>query len=426
MSNQANNLEPTYRGYISNTLDALLIFEACLRGVLHHVSRRPHDKERADLIKSGYIFVYEEHSSGIKRWTDGVSWSPSRILNNFLIYRELDRPFPPGEKKRALKRAQKKPGDGGITKNSFQGRRLSPPTLPSSASLQDSVSAAASTPPTNGTSAPIKDQERALIGSLVDSYDFKENGRVKKTISITYKGIQHHLVSYYNLDDVTGGNLMQPSRDPELQGMSIRHELLGSQNFRAPLEEMEYLGESAGYHLVQGGPYAQFNGILTHAIQRMPYAGAPESTDELFHYALPGSSHQAPHVPHLPSAPSTTYVSPQYGYGQAMPGFQGHQHPQTSMFPYSQPSASTPQQSSSDYSEHQQSSEYSQQQPSGFPGQHLSFPSPGGMPVDPVSGMADLHTAPSNDSSHGFAMDENSYRYPYGGDEAFASQSLGS
>jgi Gti1/Pac2 family transcription factor len=425
MSHQTNNnLEPTYQGYISNTLDALLIFEACLRGALHHVSRRPHDKERADLIKSGYIFVYEEHSSGIKRWTDGVSWSPSRILNNFLIYRELDRPFPPGEKKRALKRAQKKPSDGGISKNSFQPRRLSPPSLPSSASLQDSISASTSTPPTNGSSAPIKDQERALIGSLVDSYDFKENGRVKKTISITYKGIQHHLVSYYNLDDVTGGNLMQPSRDPELQGLTIRHELLGSQNFRAPLEEMEYLGDSTSYHLVQGAPYSSFNGMLTHAIQRMPYAAAPESTEELFHYALPGSSHHTPHVPHLQSAPSTGYVPSQYGYGQPVPSFQGHQH-QQSLFSYSQPSASTPQHPSSDYSDHQQSSEYSQHQSSGFPGQHLAFPSPGAMPVDPVSGMADLHSAPSNDTTHGFAMDDN-YRYPYGGEEAFASQSLGS
>ncbi|CAO3597762.1 unnamed protein product [Absidia cylindrospora] len=27
---------------------------------------------------------------GIKRWTDGLVWSPSRIFGNFLIYRELD------------------------------------------------------------------------------------------------------------------------------------------------------------------------------------------------------------------------------------------------------------------------------------------------------------------------------------------------
>ncbi|KAK5631893.1 hypothetical protein RRF57_007607 [Xylaria bambusicola] len=105
-------LEPTFQGYVGSTMDALLLFEACLSGNLTHVSRRPHDRERPTLIRSGNVFIYEEHSSGIKRWTDGVAWSPSRILGNFLIYRELDKPFQPGEKKRAMKR--NKPESGAL------------------------------------------------------------------------------------------------------------------------------------------------------------------------------------------------------------------------------------------------------------------------------------------------------------------------
>ncbi|KAI1905849.1 Global transcription regulator sge1, partial [Ophidiomyces ophidiicola] len=97
-------LEPTFNGYVASTHDALILFEACLTGVLHHVPRRPHDRERAQLVRSGSVFIYEENASGIKRWTDGVTWSPSRILGNFLVYRELDKPFPPGEKKRAMKK----------------------------------------------------------------------------------------------------------------------------------------------------------------------------------------------------------------------------------------------------------------------------------------------------------------------------------
>jgi hypothetical protein len=92
-------LSPTFYGHIASTQDALILFEACLSGAVNHVARRPHDRERTSLIKSGNVFIYEEHSSGIKRWTDGVPWSPSRILGNFLVYRELERPFPPGEKK---------------------------------------------------------------------------------------------------------------------------------------------------------------------------------------------------------------------------------------------------------------------------------------------------------------------------------------
>ena len=103
-SGGAGPLVPTFHGFVHNSMDGLILFEACLSGKLHHVPRRPHDRERSSLIKSGSIFIYEENASGIKRWTDGVAWSPSRILGNFLIYRELEKPFPPGEKKRAMKR----------------------------------------------------------------------------------------------------------------------------------------------------------------------------------------------------------------------------------------------------------------------------------------------------------------------------------
>jgi hypothetical protein len=42
-------------------------------------------------IKSGDVYVYEESRSAIKRWTEGRMWTPSRILGQFLIYREADK-----------------------------------------------------------------------------------------------------------------------------------------------------------------------------------------------------------------------------------------------------------------------------------------------------------------------------------------------
>lgn len=214
----ATPLLPTFEGYIGSTIDALILFEACLSGHLNHVPRRPHDRERSDLIKSGYVFIYEEHASGIKRWTDGVSWSPSRILNNFLIYRELEKPFPPGEKKRALKKNKKpqlgisKPENTARTQGAWPGVDV------------------------NGNP---KDPERALIGSLVDSYPFKPAGLIKKTISITFHGVPHHMVSYYNVDDVTGGRLVTPSKHHQLSNVVPRTELLMNQNFRSPIDETE-------------------------------------------------------------------------------------------------------------------------------------------------------------------------------------------
>lgn len=100
----SNCMEPTWNGFIHSTWDALVVLEGCLSGVLHHIPRRPHDRERANIIASGNVFIYEENASGIKRWTDGVTWSPSRIMGNFLVYRELSEPFPAGEKKKAKKR----------------------------------------------------------------------------------------------------------------------------------------------------------------------------------------------------------------------------------------------------------------------------------------------------------------------------------
>lgn len=97
-------MTPSWHGFIHDTIDALRVLEACLQGTLHHIPRRPHDRERGSIIASGNVFIYEENASGIKRWTDGVTWSPSRIMGNFLVYRELDEPFPAGEKKKAKKR----------------------------------------------------------------------------------------------------------------------------------------------------------------------------------------------------------------------------------------------------------------------------------------------------------------------------------
>ncbi|KAG9252780.1 Gti1/Pac2 family-domain-containing protein, partial [Emericellopsis atlantica] len=192
--NTTGGLLPTFEGEVYTTFDALILFEACLSGKFNHCPRRPHDRERPQLIKSGHIFVYEEESSGIKRWTDGVNWSPSRILNNFLVYREIIPSNNPGEKKRALKNKS----ENGSNRRSQSGG--------------------------------------IIIGSLTDSYDFKEpDGLVKKTISIKYNNINHHLVSYYTIEDALSGKLRRPSTSQEFCGLRIRAELLFQQQFRSTI-----------------------------------------------------------------------------------------------------------------------------------------------------------------------------------------------
>lgn len=138
-------------------------------------------------IRSGHIFVFEEHESGIKRWTDGIHWSPSRVSDAFILYRELD-----GEQVGAGKR-----------------KRLIP-----------------------AEERALDHQETAdsnLYGSLVNSYPFKSDGLMKKTISMKLDELSWRLVSYYRPEDVRLGHVRPPSQDPSLSSvpriLSIRQTL---------------------------------------------------------------------------------------------------------------------------------------------------------------------------------------------------------
>ncbi|KAJ2155315.1 Gluconate transport-inducing protein [Coemansia sp. RSA 637] len=82
-------MEPTYRGYIATTDDALLMFEACRLGMLQRRTRRLCERERS-MLESGCVYVWDENESGIRRWTDGKRWSPSRVNGCFLSYTELE------------------------------------------------------------------------------------------------------------------------------------------------------------------------------------------------------------------------------------------------------------------------------------------------------------------------------------------------
>lgn len=250
---------PTWRGHVETTKDALLIFEACFSGTLAHCFRRPHDRERNHLIVSGNVFVYEEATSGIKRWTDGIPWSPSRILTNFLIYRQLNNPFPPGEKKRATKRGQRptKPGDPYPAPGSSKGTggdesyRVSP--------------VSPSTPGLKPEESLDKDANRGLLGSLVDSYEFKENGLLKKTMTVVINNVQHHLVSYYSVEDAKH-SLHTPREDPRLRDITLRDDLLHQSKFKFP--NFDDAGDGT-LDALDGGPnaYAYYHSGYDHSRQ---------------------------------------------------------------------------------------------------------------------------------------------------------------
>lgn len=80
----------SYFGYIKDKSDAVLVVEACRRSFLPLVRERLNDFQR-EAIRCGSVFVFQESKSGIKRWTDGLVWTPSRNILGFIHYREVDK-----------------------------------------------------------------------------------------------------------------------------------------------------------------------------------------------------------------------------------------------------------------------------------------------------------------------------------------------
>jgi hypothetical protein len=320
----AGPLVPTFHGFVHNSMDGLILFEACLSGKLHHVPRRPHDRERSSLIKSGSIFIYEENASGIKRWTDGVAWSPSRILGNFLIYRELEKPFPPGEKKRAMKRKRSSaPGEPYPRRESEVTEHELP--TPISPPIQE-AGADGKSSDASGADAD-KELERSLIGSLVDSYGFRPDGLVKKTMSVSINGISHHMVSYYKVEDVKANLLPRPNQDQRLASLTIRPDLYCKQNFRAPVDEADQYAldgqmnphPSVMYNSMQGGPFGVRPGTYNFGQAQYGtgmYNMPATTTAAVYGGSLTGTSWQ----PQQTSANASPYT-PHPSYNNAGPGY---------------------------------------------------------------------------------------------------------
>lgn len=169
--------EPPWQGWIETTGDALLILEAARRGLIPRVTRRLVDSERK-MITSGSVFVFDEDESGIKRWTDGFFWSPSRILGNFLLYRETEKrshrsaraehqaqAHQGGQQQQQQQQGETEGGSG--TQYNVEGAKMESQTL--------------SRPKGESSRLGIdRQRERVLVGSLTNSYKFKPGGMMKK------------------------------------------------------------------------------------------------------------------------------------------------------------------------------------------------------------------------------------------------------
>ncbi|EFX03404.1 cyclic-AMP independent regulatory protein [Grosmannia clavigera kw1407] len=175
MAAQKHPME-TYHGIVRTPADAIKLFEACRLGLLPRVQRRLSEKER-QAIRSGSVFVWDEREAGMRRWTDGKSWSASRVSGSFLTYREMEG----------------KRGSGFNTMRRVSGK----------------------TPDSSGRGSD-EDQD----DGEPDGYRYKADGLMKQSFSITTSNGQHlHLISYYARPAPGEPDLPHPTTDLTLRSV---------------------------------------------------------------------------------------------------------------------------------------------------------------------------------------------------------------
>ncbi|KAI0390502.1 Gti1/Pac2 family-domain-containing protein [Xylariaceae sp. FL0594] len=269
----------TYHGIVRNPADAIKLFEACRLGQLPRVQRRLSEKERQS-IRSGSVFVWDEREAGMRRWTDGKSWSASRVSGSFLTYREME----------------------GKRSTGFGGRRTT-------RSPEDS--------------RPDEEQD----DGEPEGYRYKTDGLMKQSFSITTLNGQHlHLISYLARPQPGDPALPQPTTDPQLRHIAPSKSLYPDSNVqeatnppltRAPMPTYPNTGV---YPRHDPGAYPNWAGRVDPAWMS-PFPGHHSGEPEPVMSAMP------PRPPHLSAPPPYNMAYDRVGVPVALPPSPSHERP---------------------------------------------------------------------------------------------------
>lgn len=279
----------TYHGYVRNPADAIKLFEACRLGLLPRVQRRLSEKERQS-IRSGSVFVWDEREAGMRRWTDGKSWSASRVSGSFLTYREME---------------GKRGGGFGTSSRRTNGR----------------------------SPEPGRNSEDEHDDGEPEGYRYKADGLMKQSFSITTSTGQHlHLISYYSRPQPGQPELKQPSNDAALRNIvpvkgMYPESSMGEANqtpalTRAPMQQAPYMGPP--HHPHHAGPYAP-----QYAQPGYGWPPSPATTPPYSHY----TTAPYPHASHSHGHPHGHALPPPHGAPHPAYGHHAPPHPQQ----YAQP-----------------------------------------------------------------------------------------
>lgn len=164
----------SYTGAVQTPKDAIILLEASRIGLIPRIKRRLKDTERAS-IKAGDVFIWNEKEAKMRRWTDGRSWSASRVTGAFLTYREME-------------------SVGSKKKDSHEDQHQ-------------------------------QQHDQQLFGN---NFSYKANGLIKQSFSITtMTGEKLHLISYTTTKNFATSKLLDktPSKDRAFANIRISQDV---------------------------------------------------------------------------------------------------------------------------------------------------------------------------------------------------------
>ncbi|GJJ05943.1 hypothetical protein Clacol_000130 [Clathrus columnatus] len=196
MEGDGSSASASFHGSVADQYDAALLVTAARLGFIPRFRRRLDLVEQRALIHSGSVFLWNEEESYMKRWTDGYPWSPSRVQNKFLVYREMTK-------------------RGGA--RSRTAARLLGHTPESSAESQRRkyIRNLGSSLFNRGELEYLEMYSNSGYSKSDDI--FKRGGLIKKTYTITLPKETWHVVAYYTLEDVLNDRFTTPSESPLLR-----------------------------------------------------------------------------------------------------------------------------------------------------------------------------------------------------------------
>ncbi|KAJ3382428.1 hypothetical protein HDU84_004281 [Entophlyctis sp. JEL0112] len=176
----------SYFGFVEDEMDSLILVEAVVAKKIAPFAGGPLEIARLS-VRSGSVFILAESCRYLKRWKDGLQWSPSRSYGQFLLYRQVGK-------------------------------------------MDRSCDAEESAVHAEALNIPGVDPRYAQ-SSLKDGTQIVKNGLTKRSITVTGSdGSIYRVISYYNRNDVldaAGLVLRRPADDPEVNQVMANHVFRG-------------------------------------------------------------------------------------------------------------------------------------------------------------------------------------------------------